>query len=143
MIDKEKVEAILNSEPVKMYPSIEDANIGVRQRNERLAQQICDLDKPLDRDESSLRQPSPLKDVPTFATDSPFNLTPYGNKPKSEVILECCGQPESQCRCDKPKPDEKLYPCANCGRMRTADEGGTTFTVCDKCWKRSHSQPSH
>jgi len=26
--------------------------------------------------------------------------------PNREVILECCGKPESQCRCDNPKPDE-------------------------------------
>lgn len=32
-------------------------------------------------------------------------------------------------------PDaDRIYPCADCGTMRTEAEGGTTFTVCDKCW---------
>ena len=26
----------------------------------------------------------------------------------TELILECCGKPESQCRCDEPKPNERL-----------------------------------
>ena len=26
------------------------------------------------------------------------------------------------------------YPCARCGALRTKEEGGTTFTVCDACW---------
>lgn len=25
-----------------------------------------------------------------------------------ELILECCGKPESQCRCEEPKTDERL-----------------------------------
>ena len=29
-------------------------------------------------------------------------------EPKSELILECCGKPESQCRCDEPKLVERL-----------------------------------
>lgn len=28
------------------------------------------------------------------------------------------------------------YPCAKCGKLRTKDEGGTTFTVCDTCWDK-------
>jgi hypothetical protein len=39
----------------------------------------------------------------------------------------------------KPSPSpEAIYPCADCGVMRTKDEGGTTFTVCDKCWDKKH-----
>lgn len=26
------------------------------------------------------------------------------------------------------------YPCAKCGTLRTAQEGGKVFTVCDTCW---------
>ena len=38
----------------------------------------------------------------------------------------------------KLRPDTgRIYPCAECGIMRTKDEGGTTFTVCDDCWDRS------
>ena len=29
-----------------------------------------------------------------------------------------------------------LYPCADCGALRTKAEGGTTFTVCDECWEK-------
>jgi hypothetical protein len=39
------------------------------------------------------------------------------------------------------KGQEKLYPCAECGKLRTKDEGGTTFTVCDECWEKSHPHP--
>ena len=33
---------------------------------------------------------------------------------------------------------ETLYPCATkeCKAMRTKEEGGTTFTVCDDCWDK-------
>ena len=30
--------------------------------------------------------------------------------------------------------EEPTYPCAKCGKLRTKDQGGTTFTVCDACW---------
>lgn len=32
--------------------------------------------------------------------------------------------------------DEPLYPCLDCGVLRTKAEGGTVFTVCDDCWER-------
>jgi len=38
--------------------------------------------------------------------------------------------------------EEKKYPCADCGKLRTAGEGGTTFTVCDECWDKSHKKPT-
>ena len=31
---------------------------------------------------------------------------------------------------------ERKYPCLVCGKLRSADEGGTTFTVCDECWTK-------
>ncbi len=33
---------------------------------------------------------------------------------------------------------EHLYPCMECGKLRTAREGGTTFTVCDQCWDKHY-----
>lgn len=36
--------------------------------------------------------------------------------------------------------DEK-YPCQDCGKLRTKDEGGTTFTVCDECWDKHYKAP--
>jgi hypothetical protein len=36
-----------------------------------------------------------------------------------------------------PEPD-RIYPCADCGKMRSKAEGGTTFTVCDVCWDKKH-----
>lgn len=36
-------------------------------------------------------------------------------------------------------PDARIYPCADCGKMRSKNEGGTTFTVCDDCWDRSYA----
>ena len=34
--------------------------------------------------------------------------------------------------------DEGLYPCIECGMLRTEKQGGTTFTVCDKCWEKAY-----
>lgn len=31
---------------------------------------------------------------------------------------------------------EQLYPCNDCGMLRTKAEGGTVFTVCDDCWDK-------
>ena len=36
----------------------------------------------------------------------------------------------------------KEYPCDECGKLRTKDEGGTTFTVCDECWDKCHKSDS-
>jgi len=47
----EEVKKILNSEPVKMYPSIEDAKRAILQRNEELAKQICQLIEEAKREE--------------------------------------------------------------------------------------------
>jgi hypothetical protein len=33
---------------------------------------------------------------------------------------------------------DRVYPCADCGTLRSKNEGGTTFTVCDKCWDKWH-----
>lgn len=33
-----------------------------------------------------------------------------------------------------------MYPCIRCGVFRTKAEGGTTFTVCDKCWDIEHEK---
>lgn len=32
--------------------------------------------------------------------------------------------------------DSEIYPCDNCGEMRSKNQGGTIFTVCDNCWDR-------
>ena len=32
--------------------------------------------------------------------------------------------------------DKRIYPCDDCGKMRSKNEGGTTFTVCDECWDK-------
>jgi len=70
-------------------------------------------------------------------------------KSQPEKPQEYCSCKESDvfmgnrlwCRkCNKPlqKPQEEMYPCKECGKLRTKDEGGTTFTVCDECWEKSH-----
>ena len=41
---------------------------------------------------------------------------------------------------DKPCDDERIYPCDDCGKMRSKNEGGTTFTVCDECWDKQHGK---
>jgi len=37
-----------------------------------------------------------------------------------------------------PNDDDRIYPCDGCGKLRSKNEGGTTFTVCDACWDRLH-----
>ena len=37
--------------------------------------------------------------------------------------------------------DERIYPCEKCGLMRNKSEGGTTFTLCDKCWDEHFNTP--
>lgn len=34
--------------------------------------------------------------------------------------------------------EEAKYPCRECGKLRTKAEGGTVFTVCDRCWDKKH-----
>lgn len=33
--------------------------------------------------------------------------------------------------------NEKKYPCVICGKLRTKDEGGEIFTLCDDCWEKN------
>ena len=33
---------------------------------------------------------------------------------------------------------EQLYPCEDCGVLRTKAEGGAVFTVCDGCWDKHY-----
>jgi len=37
----------------------------------------------------------------------PCKVNYWKRKPKPELILECCGKPESQCRCDEQEPDKR------------------------------------
>lgn len=32
--------------------------------------------------------------------------------------------------------DDRVYPCMACGTLRSQNEGGKTFTVCDECWDK-------
>ena len=40
------------------------------------------------------------------------------------------------------KPNEsktaEIYPCADCGKLRSIDQGASVFTVCDACWDKKH-----
>ena len=36
--------------------------------------------------------------------------------------------------------EPRIYPCDDCGKMRTKSEGGTTFTVCDECWEKNRDR---
>ena len=41
------------------------------------------------------------------------------------------------------QPEEgRIYPCDDCGVMRTKAEGGTTFTICEECWRKRYGKPS-
>lgn len=41
------------------------------------------------------------------------------------------GKTSATCTCD-----DQIYPCAECKTLRSRNEGGTTFTVCDACWDK-------
>ncbi len=41
---------------------------------------------------------------------------------------------------EKPLDADRIYPCDDCGKLRSKDEGGTVFTVCDECWDK-HYKP--
>lgn len=30
--------------------------------------------------------------------------------------------------------DIKIFPCDNCQKLRSFNEGGNIFTLCDRCW---------
>lgn len=32
--------------------------------------------------------------------------------------------------------DKKIYPCEDCRVLRSENEGGRIFTVCDDCWDK-------
>jgi hypothetical protein len=34
--------------------------------------------------------------------------------------------------------EERTYPCIKCDKLRTKSEGGTTFSVCKKCWDKEN-----
>ena len=36
--------------------------------------------------------------------------------------------------------DDKVYPCSDCGKLRSKNQGGTTFTVCDSCWDKHYKE---
>ncbi len=46
---------------------------------------------------------------------------------------------------DKPSIDEdneRIYPCNDCGKLRSKAEGGTTLTFCDECWDKRYKKPT-
>ena len=63
-------------------------------------------------------------------------------------ILRClvtnnpCGTdtwiPGKPCQCENCK-NAPLYPCDDCGKLLSQNEGGTIFTVCEKCWDKHYS----
>lgn len=51
-------------------------------------------------------------------------------------IKVCPQHPLRQAEAALDEARGRIYPCADCGKMRTKEEGGTTFTVCDECWDK-------
>lgn len=35
-----------------------------------------------------------------------------------------------------PSADARIYPCDDCGTLRSKNEGGTVFTICEVCWAK-------
>lgn len=38
----------------------------------------------------------------------------------------------------EPIDNDEVYPCDDCGKLRSQNLGGTVFTVCDECWNKHH-----
>lgn len=72
---------------------------------------------------------APGKDDPIRNTSDPENVARWDAWLKARRPSPPSGEREAT---------EPLYPCDECGTMRTKAEGGTTFTVCDPCWERLH-----
>lgn len=45
--------------------------------------------------------------------------------------------PEREKRCGK---SDRIYPCSDCGVLRSEEEGGKIFTVCDDCWHKAYPE---
>ena len=53
---------------------------------------------------------------------------------------DCNGSLAKDCPACVPVDKEPLYPCADCGKLRTKAQGGTTFTVCEECWDKKYGK---
>lgn len=38
--------------------------------------------------------------------------------------------------------DAEIFPCQDCGKMRSKNQGGTIFTVCESCWEKKYPPDS-
>lgn len=36
-------------------------------------------------------------------------------------------------------PDDEIYPCVDCGKLRSFNQGASVFNVCDACWDKHHA----
>ena len=66
---EEEIRKILDDEPIKMYPSIEDARRAIRKRHKELAHQICQLVVYLGQREL---EPKPEYDASITQLPDPF-----------------------------------------------------------------------
>ena len=64
--------------------------------------------------------------------------------------LDVCTEDECPCAASRiaaptppsePDVNARIYPCDDCGLMRSKAEGGTTFTCCDECWEKHYGKP--
>ena len=72
---------------------------------------------------------------------------PYNEKPRNKNrqvphALNCPRAPKPAEPSEAPAEEGRIYPCANCDKMRTKEEGGTVFSVCEACWDKIHGKPA-
>jgi len=62
--------------------------------------------------------------------------------PGKKIITELDDEPVRLPITDKQEQDKdsEIYPCADCGCMRSESQGGKIFTVCDECWDKPQEQ---
>ena len=84
--------------------------------------------------------------IPTHWVDICYEGYVCSQKCQQEIAQDVKLRSEPELYLDSPldklsKPDDKrIYPCDDCGELRSKNEGGTTFTVCDECWDKSHGE---
>ncbi len=63
--------------------------------------------------------------------NAPVTIEGDDNEGTHYYVCDQCGQ-----ACDVQDDDARIYPCVDCGKMRSKDEGGALFSFCDVCWDK-------
>lgn len=68
-----------------------------------------------------------------------FTTLPYRTDGVDKCVAEWWHKVKALTEDTERPQNTETYPCDKCGALRTKSEGGTTFTVCDKCWDNTET----